>query len=213
MSVLRAASLDSQAWLDHGFGTRHDGAWTPQERTARLHQVHGAGVVGVTTEGHHGDGDTLITATPGLWLEIRTADCVPLLIADPERRVVAAVHAGWRGTAAQIAKRTVEALVRDWGCGAKQLIVSIGPCIAACCFAVGEDVAAHFPGHITRSLPQPHVDLVAANRHQLLEAGVDEEQIESLGLCTVCEQELFHSFRRDHSDGRMVAAIAIRPDK
>lgn len=210
MSPLRAPLLALFPWTDHGFGTRHDGYWTPPERTAKLHQVHADGVVGVGAPGHHGDGDALITATPDLWLEIRTADCVPLLLIDPLQRVVAAVHAGWRGTAARIAGATVEVLIRDWGCRAQDCRVAIGPCIAACCFEVGEEVAAQFPGHITQSGSRPHVDLGAANRRQLVEAGIPANQIDDLGLCTGCEPERFHSFRRDRGDGRMVAAVAIR---
>lgn len=209
MTPLRSALLDQFAWADHGFGTRHNGAWTPPERTARVHQVHKAGVVCAAASGHLGDGDALITAVPELWLEIRTADCVPVLLLDPETRTVAAVHAGWRGTAAQIVQRTVDVLVSDWKVQPRTLHAAIGPCIAACCFAVGEEVAAHFPSHIVRTEPQPYIDLVSANFSQLIDAGIPGAQIECLGLCTVCDQERFHSFRRDRSDGRMVSAIQI----
>lgn len=213
MNTIRGTLLGQFAWLDHGFGTRHDGAWTPDACTARLRQVHADGVVAVSGPGHFGDGDALITATPGLWLEIRTADCVPLLFADANRRVVAAVHAGWRGTAATIAARTVETLLRDWGSRAEDLRVSIGPSIGACCFEVGPEVAEQFPGHITHTVPRPHVDLVEANRSQLLEAGIAASAIEALRLCTVCDEERFHSFRRDRGDGRMVSSISIRLPK
>lgn len=198
------------AWLDHGFGTRENGAWTPVEHTARLRQVHAAGVIGISTPGDHGDGDASITAVPGLWLEIRTADCVPLLLADPVQRIIAAVHAGWRGTAAAISRITVEALINEWGSQPEDLQVAIGPCIAACCFEVGDDVAAHFPGHVDHSTPRPHVDLVNANRQQLIAAGIPAANIESLDLCTVCDPVRFHSFRRDRGTGRMIAAIQIR---
>lgn len=211
MKPLLARGLDGFSWIEHGFGTRDAGAWTPPERTARLHQVHGSGVVGVARPGDHGDGDALITGTPDLWLEIRTADCVPVLLADPERRVVAAIHAGWRGTAATIAQVTVDALRREWGCQPDELYAAIGPAIGACCFAVGEEVAAHFPGHITRQGTAIHADLVGANRQQLLGAGVAAERIGSLALCTACDPSRFHSFRRDRGEGRLVAAIRIVP--
>ena len=211
MTPLRSVLLDEHSWLSHGFGTRHDDAWTPAGRTARLRQVHAAGVVAVSLPGEHGDGDTLITGAPDLWLEIRTADCVPLLIADPVRRIVAAVHAGWRGTDAAISRITVETLSNQWRANPKDLLVAIGPSIAACCFEVGEDVAARFPGHITQSEPRPHIDLVDANRRQLVAAGVPESSIHSLGVCTACNPSTFHSFRRDRSTGRMVSAIQIRP--
>jgi len=205
--VIRSALLGAVAGLEHAFGTRAEGIWTPEAETAKLHQVHGAAVVRVSAPGHFGDGDALVTDQPGLWLEIRTADCVPLLIADPARRVVAAVHAGWRGTDARIAAAAVGALAREWGSRPSELLVAIGPSIGGCCFAVGEEVAARFAGHITRTEPQACVDLVSANREQLAAAGV--EQIDALGLCTVCEPERFHSFRRDKGAGRMVAGIRL----
>jgi len=167
MTPLRASRLAALTWLEHGFGTRGDGAWTPAAETARLHQIHTDQVVAVGTPGHHGDGDALITAQPGLWLEIRTADCVPILIVDTERRVVAAVHAGWRGTAAAIARVTVEEMRRKWDCQPADLAVAIGPSIGVCCFEVGEEVAGQFPGHFTRPGARAHVNLVSANREQL----------------------------------------------
>jgi polyphenol oxidase len=210
MSPLVSPALAALDWIEHGFGTRHDGMWTPRDQTARLHQIHTDQVVSVTEPGHHGSGDALITAQPGLWLEIRTADCVPILVADSRRRVIAAIHAGWRGTAAAIARITIEELCRRWGSQPVDLQVAIGPSIGDCCFAVGEDVATHFPGYITRSHPQPHVDLVSANQEQLTGAGVPAAQIEGMRLCTVCDPGSFYSFRRDKGDGRMVTAIRIR---
>lgn len=210
MTPLLSSRLESISWLEHGFGTRHDGAWTPPAQTAKLRQVHSAGVVGVSIAGDHGDGDALITSTPGIWLEIRTADCVPILLADPIRRIVAAVHAGWRGTAAAISRIAVDTLRSEWGSSPGDLLVAIGPCIASCCFEVDEEVAAQFSGHITHSTPRPHVDLVSANRQHLIAAGVPAATIETLDLCTVCDPGRFESFRRDRGAGRMFAAIQIR---
>jgi len=211
MATVQSPLLRGFSWLEHGFGTRQDGAWTPQADTARLHQVHADGVVTVSTPGHHGDGDALITAVPGLWLEIRTADCVPIVLIDPRQRIVAAVHAGWRGTVARIAATTLAALAKEWQTNPADLYAAIGPRIGACCFEVGDDVAAHFPSHSHRPGPRAHVDLGEANQHQLIAAGLPASQIEDLGLCTVCDPAQFHSFRRDRSDGRMVTAVAIRP--
>jgi polyphenol oxidase len=206
---LRSEDLKVFSWLEHGFGTRQDGAWTPPERTARLHQVHGTKVVDVNVPGGHGDGDALITAAAGVWLEIRTADCVPLLLVDPVRRTIAAIHAGWRGTAGGISRVTVERLKSEWGSNPGDLEVAIGPCIGACCFEVGDDVAAQFSRHIVHSSTEMRVDLVGANRKQLVEAGIPATNIQSLALCTVCNPESFHSFRRDYGSGRMITAIQI----
>ena len=211
MNPVRSSLLASVPWLRHGFGTRHDGSWTPPDRTARLHQVHAATIVTVTEPGHHGDGDALIASSPGLWLEIRTADCVPVLIADTRQKVVAAVHAGWRGTAAGITEATVEELLRAFGSQPEDLVAAVGPCIGACCFEVGEEVASHFPSHTDRTAERPHVDLAAANVGQLLRSGVPLRNVDNLGRCTMCEAAVFHSFRRDRAIGRMVSALAIAP--
>lgn len=205
--MLTSALLSRETWLEHGFGTRHDGAWTPDASTARLKQTHSADVVSAGVAGHCGEGDALLSAEAGLWLEIRTADCVPILFADPARRVVAAVHAGWRGTAARIVVETIERLVSE-GSRRGDLLAAIGPAIGACCFEVGEDVAAHFPGERIDRAPRPHVDLIAANRRQLVDAGV--AHIDSLSACTHCDESMFYSFRRDKGDGRMVSAIRVR---
>ncbi len=193
--------------MEHGFGTRHDGAWTPDASTARLKQTHSSVAVSAGVAGHCGEGDALISMQSGLWLEIRTADCVPVLLADPARRVVAAVHAGWRGTAARIAGEVIARLVAD-GSRREDLLAAIGPAIGACCFEVGEEVAAHFPSERIERDPRPFVDLIAANRRQLVEAGL--VQIDSLAACTHCDESMFHSFRRDKGDGRMVSAIRVR---
>lgn len=205
--VLTSEILERETWLEHGFGTRHDGAWTPYELTARLKQTHSATFVSTFAPGHRGEGDALLSTQQGLWLEIRTADCVPVLIADPGRRAVAAVHAGWRGTAARIIGEVVERMVSD-GSRREALLAAIGPAIGACCFEVGEDVATHFPIERIERDPRPFVDLIAANRRQLVGAGL--QRIDALGLCTHCDAELFHSFRRDKGDGRMVSAIRVR---
>lgn len=205
--VLTSELLERETWLEHGFGTRHDGAWTPDASTARLKQTHSATSVSTFAPGHFGEGDALLSTQQGLWLEIRTADCVPVLIADPVRRAVAAIHAGWRGTAARIVAEAIEQLV-DAGSRRADLLAAIGPSIGACCFEVGKNVADHFPDDRIHRDPRPHVDLIEANRRQLIGAGV--QRIDALGRCTHCDAETFHSFRRDKGDGRMVNAIRVR---
>ncbi len=197
--------------LEHGFGTRRDGPWTPVS-TARLRQTHSATVIDAGHAGELGEGDALITATPGLWLEVRTADCVPILLVDTELRVIAAIHAGWRGTAAKIAVETISHMSRQFGTQPGNLRAVIGPSIGPCCFEVGPEVAAIFPQECVQPLAtgeKAHLDLVTANRLQLAAAGVPDRQLEALRLCTVCLPDQFHSFRRDKGSGRMVSAIRI----
>lgn len=149
-----------------------------------------------------GEGDALITSQPGLLLTIRTADCIPILIADPVRRAVAAVHAGWRGTAAGIAGKTVKKMVLSFSTDPADLIAVVGPGIGVCCFEVGPEVAAGF------GTTEAHVDLAAANRMDLASAGVSRIVVGA--QCTVCQPGLFHSFRRDKTQLRMVSAIGLR---
>ena len=155
-----------------------------------------------------GEGDALLTRHPGLAVSIRTADCLPILIADPASRAVAAVHAGWRGTAAGIVRHAVDAMRAEFDTPLDQLIVVIGPGIGSCCYDVGEDVARQFG--LDRA---GKIDLAAANRHQLIAAGVRAERIDVLGLCTFCDPAKFHSYRRDKdAAGRMVSFIRTIPD-
>jgi polyphenol oxidase len=197
--IWRSPLLSAEPWLEHGFGGRHAVKWPP-EHAAAARQVHGDTVLRAGEAGPCGEGDALLTSTSGLWVGIRTADCVPLLFADRRQHLVAAVHAGWRGTAARIAIKTLQAM----GSAPEELRVAIGPSIGACCYEVGPEVSAKFgrTGKI-------HLDLVAENRKQLLGAGVPMSQIDAEPLCTRCGGD-FHSFRRDgERAGRMVSAIRI----
>jgi YfiH family protein len=127
------------------------------------------------------------------------------LLVDERHRAVAAVHAGWRGTVARIAQRGVEAMGAQFGSLAEDLHAAIGPGIGKCCYEVGPEVAAQF-GQQGRG----HVDLAAANRRQLMDAGVTPERIYASNLCTMCRGEEFHSFRRDQeAAGRLYSFAGI----
>ncbi|HYO81720.1 MAG TPA: peptidoglycan editing factor PgeF [Bryobacteraceae bacterium] len=200
----RSSLLDALGCVDHGFATRHLPQW-PDEY-ARVRQVHSAMVHEASADSPEGDG--LVTHVPDRWIGIRTADCVPVLLADPRTRSVAAVHAGWRGTAAGIIPEALERMRALYGTHSADIVAAIGPCIASCCFEVGPDVGAQFPDDFEQD--PPRVDLVAANRRQLYESGVAESRIDVSGLCTMCDAAEFESFRRDRErSGRMVSAIRI----
>lgn len=197
--MVTAPPLAAFEWLRHGFGTRNSEPLTG--RVATLRQTHSDLVWSVRQSvGCLGDGDAMITDEPGLLLAIRTADCVPILLADPVRKVVAAVHAGWRGTVAGILTQTVGQMSTDYETNPLDLIAAIGPAIGPCCFEVGAEV------------PLPLVDRKAnlweANRKQLEQAGVGSIWVAE--QCTMCEPETFFSFRRAKDTGRMVSAIGIR---
>jgi len=206
--------LEELAWVRHGFGTRRFPDGLQVHPVAALRQVHSARTLVVeSVNGFAGEGDALISATPGQYLSIRTADCVPVLIAAPDRRVIAAAHAGWRGTAARILRRTVELLVREWDVDPRQIVAAIGPGIGPCCYEVGAEVAALFEESVRRPSTGGKVflDLIEANRRELLETGVRPGQIDVANLCTRCCCAEFFSYRAQPGEtGRMRNVIGIR---
>lgn len=166
-------------------------------------------------------GDAVVTDARGVVVMVLAADCVPLLLCDPESGVIAAVHAGWRGTAGAIASRTVAAMREHLGCQPGRLIAVLGPAIGRCCYEVGAEVlaaVAHVtPGPIEafsvrRADGKAMLDLAAANVAQLRAAGLRPEHIAVVGLCTACHPSRFFSHRRDgEPTGRGGAAIAWLP--
>ena len=169
------------------------------ERLSRVRQVHGDRVVSVAELRPDTQADGIWAARmDGAAVGVMSADCVPILICDREGRVVAATHSGWKGSVANIAARSVEALCAT-GIEARELLAAIGPCIEAPAFEVGEEVAEQFePRFVDRDRgPKPHVDLVACVRSQLERAGVPAEQIERVGDCTHANPDSYYSYRRD----------------
>jgi len=206
--IYRASELDAIPWLVHGFGTRWSDIPALFANLATLKQIHSAECTAAEGRpGELGRGDALLEDTPGAVVAVKTADCVPILLVDERRRAVAAVHAGWRGTAAGIARRAVAAMHERFGSVPADLLAAIGPAIGPCCYEVGPEVAAQFgmDGDV-------HLDLESENRRQLLEAGVAAGKINGASLCTMCHPEDFHSFRRDRqSAGRQYTFVGIRP--
>lgn len=192
------------------------------------HQVHGCEVLSVdepllrrSPDDRSAllDGvDALVTDVPGVCVAVSTADCVPVLLCDDARRVVAAVHAGWRGTLARIVEKTVRAMADRYGSAAHTLHAVIGPCISMEAFEVGDEVydsfaAAGFPMEsIARRQGKWHIDLRAANFLQLEAAGLSLAHIRVSGHCTCCEPERFFSARRQGiASGRLCSGIMLLP--
>jgi YfiH family protein len=194
---------------------------TPGLQPATLRQVHGVTAFFAEQAGSDGtplaEGDMLATSVAGVPLMVQSADCLPLLLADPTRRAVAAVHAGWRGTAASAGREAVASMKRLFDSQPGDLFIVVGPGIGACCYEVGEDVA----DAVARTVPdtgvvshtrgeRPHLDLGAALLAQLRAAGVPAAQIEQARLCTACRTDLFYSHRREgEPTGRFGALIAM----
>ncbi|MDO4164070.1 MAG: peptidoglycan editing factor PgeF [Bacteroides sp.] len=161
--------------------------------------------------------DSLITSEPGCCLCISTADCIPILLHDSKNGVVAAVHAGWRGTVNRILARTLQRMNLLYGTTGKDVKACIGPGISLPAFEVGEEVYEAFrengfpTDYIAEWKPDTHkhhIDLWAANRMQLTDFGIPDEQIESAGICTYTRYEEFFSARRlGIRSGRILSGI------
>ncbi|MBV8865017.1 MAG: peptidoglycan editing factor PgeF [Acidobacteriaceae bacterium] len=207
--VLRCPSFDEFVWQKHGFGSRI----ANPHADITLRQVHSAAVCNADgIADRQVDGDALVSDRVGQSIGVRTADCVPLLLLDRSTRAIAAIHAGWRGTAAQIARATVNKLREEYGSRPDDLYVAIGPCIRRCCYEVSPSLAELFirwPGSVQNPpRSKPSLDLAEANRRQMLDAGVPRTQVFDCALCTSCLADRFFSFRREPGNpGRMLSSI------
>ncbi len=188
-------------WLVHGFGLRDS---PPRPEVRLLKQIHSNLVFDVATcSDGVVEGDALVANGAGRIVGVRTADCVPVLLADPVTRTVAAIHAGWRGTAANIVGEAVRMMAAKWDVQPSSLLAAIGPSIGPCCYEVGPEVAARFG----TDEPNPvQLDLPFQNELRLREAGL--ERIWRSGECTFCRPDRFFSYRREKEEaGRMISFI------
>jgi YfiH family protein len=229
--VLQLELLSAVPGVRHGFATRRgrleDVVPSP---IARLQQVHGADVLVLPADavarapflepdvGARPPADALITDQPGAAVAVAVADCMPVLIADPAHRVVAAVHAGWRGLAAGVIENTVTELQRRYHSAPADLVVGIGPSIGPCCFEVGPEVIEAFAarGYQAEARPsgvdrgRPHADLGKVAAAILERLGVPQDQTADAALCTRCHGEWLWSYRKDgDTAGRMLCGISI----
>jgi polyphenol oxidase len=185
----------------------------------KLKQVHSGIVADINDTSAANDpveADAAITDLRGVMLAVQTADCVPILISEVHGGAVAAIHAGWRGTAARIAETAILRLHEKFSVDPRNLTASIGPHIGVCCYEVGNEVVETLANPaLFESKPdwaKPHLNLAEANRQQLLDAGLPLQNIEVSTLCTRCRADLFHSYRRDGSKmGHMLSVIGIAP--
>ena len=212
--VYRASQLDAFPWLIHGFGTRNSPGWPGDWRISTVRQIHSGTVLPAGASGGViGEGDALITNALGTRLAIRTADCLPILIADGRRRAVAAIHAGWRGTVAGICSNAVRAMMDRFGTEVSDLVAVVGPGIAECCFEVGPEVGTRFQTIFPEREDlggKARINLAEANSRQLRRIGVPAGQIVRTQLCTCCPGSAFYSYRRERDGaGRMVSLIGI----
>lgn len=204
--------------LAHAFGSR-------PERFVAVTQVHGIDLLVIDApnpEFRHFQAlecDGIVTNQPGVMLGVSVADCVPVLLLDPELKVVAALHAGWKGTARNIVGKGVEAMVSVFGSNPRAILAAVGPAISPCCYEVDAPVLEAFrtQGGGYERFAEPagagkwRLDMPAAIVAQLADAGVPDQNIETSGQCVSCTQELFFSYRRDHGEtGRQMGFIMLK---
>jgi hypothetical protein len=217
-------------------GSRNNGAKSPEDwkaaaeafgvspgRIVTVNQVHGDSIVKVDADNVlavlNAQADAIITGVAGMAIGVETADCVPVLLFDPETPAIAAVHAGWRSTVKGIVRKAVARMQAEFGSDPAKLIVAIGPAIGPECYEVDEPVMGPvrkaFPFWSDVAAPRGNdkwgLDLVKANKTELLQAGLHEKNIHALGMCTSCRRDLFYSFRAEGRTGRMLSAVMIKP--
>jgi purine-nucleoside/S-methyl-5'-thioadenosine phosphorylase / adenosine deaminase len=165
--------------------------------------------------------DAIVSNTAGVLAGVKTADCVPILIGDPNTGSFAAVHAGWRGTLAKVATSTLQHMTTEFNTKPPDVRVAIGPAAGACCYEVGADVIEAFRDNFPSQnlftqtrVDHACIDLLKTNRDHLVSAGVDPERINIAPLCTMCRTDLFFSYRREKSVhgkvGRLMSVIGRR---
>ncbi|HKK44139.1 MAG TPA: peptidoglycan editing factor PgeF [Balneolaceae bacterium] len=181
------------------------------EWVAYADQVHSNRVRLITQGGTYPETDGLVTQIPGLTLCIQVADCAAVLIWDPQNKIVAALHAGWRGAVGDIVPKGIDMMINR-GADLQKIKVFVSPCLSLRNFEVGEEVASQFPKKFVdyKSYDKPHVNLKEFLRYQMVEAGIDRSQIEVREECTVDEADSLYSYRREgDKSGRMMALIQI----
>ncbi len=212
MGIHKSKKLSSIDGIVHGFSDREVGTnislienYSGLKKIAQLKQIHSSNVIALGNIDKHNDlteADSIVTNLKGIGIGIRTADCVPILIADKSKTIIAAIHAGWRGTLSEIVSNTVDSIKSGYGIGASDLTAAIGPSIESSCYEIGEDVASLFKEtfsdcgqYLFESGESKYtLDLKAANKLALEKEGVID--IEIVDVCTKCNFD-FYSYRRE----------------
>ena len=195
----------------------------PPSRIATARQIHSVEAIeagweelGLTVEGKR-EADALWTVRPGTGVGVRTADCVPVLLASPRVPLAVAVHAGWRGLAGGILGETLRRVAEGTGAGRDELVAAVGPCARGCCYEVGEEVSGRLAGrpgasrHLARGKAPGKwmADLAGIALAELDREGIGPSRREAVGSCTVCSP-FFHSYRREKAlTGRQLSFIYL----
>ncbi len=227
MLLYESTQLAGYPWLVHGFGVKGyvlndylSNLGVHEAKLVKTNQVHGNGVhVLDGTEEKLLAGDGFISKQAKVVCFIRTADCVPILLCDPENKVVAAVHSGWRGCAGNVIRVTLEDMYVHFNTNPTQVKAAIGPAICENCYDVGEDVKQTLINsgvsennfEQAKQVDKYYFNLKRSVRERLLKAGLNKENVETLPFCTSCHQEHLVSFRQEpNTQARQVSFILIK---
>lgn len=199
----------------------------PLEQFLVVNQVHGDAILVINQHGSYFSTrgelsyDAIVTTRSDLAICIKTADCVPVFIVDKAKKVIAAVHAGWKGTALEISAKVIRLMIGQYRCRPHDILAAIGPSIGKCCYEIDQATADAFRGQNSSELflhsgpgkDKWMLDLVKANCRQIQEAGIPKDNMEVSGYCTACNQEMFFSHRGSGGiTGRQVNFMMIRAD-
>jgi len=204
-------------------------AGIPLEDFILMKQIH-SGNVQVVTREDRGKGlnsyedaiddvDAMVTNEEGICLAVQVADCVPIFLFDHKQKVIAAIHAGWRGTMKKIAQNTVDMMKKEYGSRSKNILAGIGPAIGPCCYEITNQepldnwkkMYSDYTGN-----PFEHrdgkmfLDLWKANKIQLVQAGIESKNIETMRVCTGCNTNKFYSYKKEGKTGRFTAGIMLK---
>lgn len=206
--------------LNLGYNTKDNPLFTDENRNRFFHllrissdqlaipqQVHGTRIEVAERPGMYPETDAILTHIPGIVLVIQVADCVPIFLYDPVRRVIGLVHSGWKGSREKLAFQVVHFFCQKFGSHPSDIFAWMGPSIGPCCYEVGPDVASYFPGYVNVG----KLDLWTWNRDLLIQAGLDSNHIRLSRLCTACHSEWFFSHRKSGGEtGRMMAILGLK---
>ena len=208
----------NRSLLARAFGVNQEALVTPR-------QVHGSDILVINEPNEDYshflsvEGDAVITNQPQVLIGVCVADCAPILLCDPENKVIAVVHAGWKGTATGLVAKAVAGMQSEFGSVPGLLQAAIGPCIQKCCYEVDEPVKKAFlhrgiSWDLCAELTSPgkwQLSLAAANRELLQLAGLPAASIQASDQCVCCHSEQFFSYRRDKDDsGRQMGFIMLK---
>ncbi|TAE30217.1 MAG: peptidoglycan editing factor PgeF [Cytophagales bacterium] len=184
------------------------------DRVATSHQVHGQEILTVTEPGQYDGYDALMTNQPNLFVGVSIADCVPILVYDPKNKAVAAIHAGWKGTVAELVRLTLEAMQRTYQTNPRDCYAYVGTCIDEISFEVGPDVADLFAPEFKRVdefTQRTFVNLRSANTRQLANFGIPTAQLAISSYSTVLNNDDYFSHRLEKGQtGRLMALIGLK---